>query len=121
MNETATPAPKSNRAAMMIVFLVVVVDLLGFGIVLPLLPLTGKEYLEPIFPGESGRVWVGLLTGLLLSVFSLMQFLFTPSWGRLSDRIGRRPVLLVGLVGSVVFYSLFGFAAGLPVPASATL
>jgi MFS transporter, DHA1 family, tetracycline resistance protein len=118
MNEPAT-APKSNRSAMMIVFLVVVVDLLGFGIVLPLLPLTGKEYLEPIFPGEPGLV--GLFTGLLLSIFSFMQFLLTPSWGRLSDRIGRRPVLLVGLVGSVVFYALFGVAAGLPVPESATL
>jgi MFS family permease len=57
---------------------------------------------------------VGVITGLLMSSFSLMQFLFAPIWGRVSDRIGRRPILLLGLVGSVVFYALFGFACGLP-------
>ena len=46
-----------------------------------------------------------------MASFSLMQFLFAPLWGRLSDRIGRRPVLIVGLLGSVVFYALFGVAS----------
>lgn len=55
----------------------------------------------------------GLIVGLLMASFSLMQFIFAPIWGRLSDRIGRKPVLLVGLGGSVVFYSLFGFACSL--------
>src|ERR1051326_1730769 len=109
----AAPPAKSNRSAMMMVFLIVVIDLLGFGIVLPLLPVTGDEYLTPIFPGDEGAVMRGLMIGLLLSSFSAMQFLFAPGWGRLSDRIGRRPVLLVGLVGSVLFYSLFGYAAGI--------
>ena len=49
-----------------------------------------------------------------MASFSLMQFLFAPAWGRLSDRIGRRPVLLVGLTGSVVFYALLAFALALP-------
>jgi MFS family permease len=48
-----------------------------------------------------------------MSSFSLMQFLFAPMWGRVSDRVGRRPILLLGLVGSVVFYALFGYAASL--------
>ena len=56
---------------------------------------------------------VGLLTGLLMASFSFMQFLFAPLWGRVSDRIGRRPILLIGLAGSVVFYSLFGYACSL--------
>ncbi len=115
-SQDALPTPaRSNRAAMMTVFFVVVVDLLGFGIVLPLLPVTGEEYLKPLFPGDADaqRVTRGMMIGLLLSSFSLMQFLVAPAWGRLSDRIGRRPVLIVGLIGSVVFYSLFGYAASL--------
>src|SRR6185369_3970906 len=49
-----------------------------------------------------------------MSSFSLMQFIFAPVWGRVSDRVGRRPILLLGLGGSVVFYALFGFASDLP-------
>src|SRR5262245_18559757 len=109
MNEKAS-VPTTNRSAMMTVFLIVVVDLLGFGIVLPILPITGREYVTPLFEDEPTR---GAMIGLLMATFSAMQFLFAPAWGRLSDRIGRRPVLLVGLVGSVLFYSLFGYAAGI--------
>jgi MFS family permease len=116
---TSSQAP-SNRSAMIIVFFVVVVDLLGFGIVLPILPVTGKEYIAPLMPHGSEKA-VGAVIGLLLACFSAMQFFFAPMWGRLSDRFGRRPILLVGLVGSVVFYGLFGFAAGLPVPDEAML
>jgi DHA1 family tetracycline resistance protein-like MFS transporter len=53
----------------------------------------------------------GLIIGTLMSSFSAMQFLFAPLWGRISDRIGRRPVLLLGLAGSVIFYGLFGYAS----------
>jgi MFS family permease len=56
---------------------------------------------------------VGLIVGLLMSSFSLMQFIFAPIWGRVSDRIGRRPILLLGLAASVVFYALFGVACSL--------
>ena len=96
---------------MMIVFLVVFIDLLGFGIVLPLLPRIAESYARRFFPEPAWMV--GLVVGLLMSSFSLMQFLFAPVWGRLSDRIGRRPILLIGLLGSVVFYSLFGYATSL--------
>lgn len=89
------------RGSLIVVFLVVFIDLLGFGMVLPLLPIYGK-----LFAASSS----GLTIGLLMSSFSAMQFVFSPLWGRLSDRIGRRPVLLVGLAGSVVFYALFGVA-----------
>ncbi|MBA3316018.1 MAG: MFS transporter [Planctomycetota bacterium] len=92
---------RSRSASLAAIFAVVFIDLLGFGIVLPLLPRYGKY-----FDAE-----VGL--GALVAVFSAMQFIFAPMWGRLSDRIGRRPVLLVGLAGSVVFYGLFGVATGL--------
>ncbi len=104
-------APKAAKA---VVFLVVFIDLLGFGIVLPLLPLFADGFVKNYF-GADAKDWIeGLILGLLMSSFSLMQFLFAPVWGRISDQVGRRPVLLIGLAGSVVFYSLFGYAAGLP-------
>ena len=108
------PGGTTPRSALLIVFLVVFIDLLGFGIVLPLLPLIGDVYLADYFPGGKSSAQGGAVLGLLMSSFSLMQFIFAPIWGRVSDRIGRRPILLIGLAGSVVFYALFGFAAGMP-------
>jgi MFS family permease len=94
-----------KSAPHVVAFLTVAIDLLGFGIVLPLLPI----YAEHLLGGIPAALH-GLTIGGLMASFSLMQFLFSPAWGRLSDRIGRRPVLMVGLIGSVVFYALFGLA-----------
>lgn len=104
----AQPAPaKSNRSALLIVFLVVFIDLFGFGIVLPLLPRIAEEFI----PGGRTNPLNGMILGLLMASFSAMQFIFAPIWGRVSDRVGRRPILLMGLVSSVIFYTLFGFAS----------
>jgi len=92
---------RSRKASLAAIFAVVFIDLLGFGIVLPLLARYGKYF--------DAHQWLGVL----VASFSAMQFLFSPMWGRISDRIGRRPVLLVGLAGSVAFYALFGVATGL--------
>ena len=105
--------PPSNRSALLIVFLVIFIDLLGFGIVLPMLPRIAKTYVSHVIDPEDAKT-TGAVIALLMSSFSLMQFLFAPGWGRLSDRIGRRPVLLLGLFSSAVFYALFGYAASLP-------
>ena len=94
------PTQPPARLPLKILFLIVVIDLLGFGIVLPLLP----RYAERLHAS-------GAVIGALFSCFSAMQFIFAPLWGRLSDRIGRRPVLLVALAGNVVFYGLMGVAA----------
>jgi DHA1 family tetracycline resistance protein-like MFS transporter len=112
----AAPSAESNRSALLIVFLVVFIDLLGFGIVLPLLPVIGDAYVSQLIPGVQGEenALAGMVVGLLMASFSLMQFLAAPIWGRVSDRIGRRPILLIGLAGSVVFYALFGYACTLP-------
>ena len=93
------PASRGSLAA---IFLIVFIDLLGFGMVLPLLPIYAESF------GVQEHGWE---IALLMSSFSAMQFLFAPLWGRLSDRVGRRPILLLGLLGSVVFYALFGLAA----------
>lgn len=110
---TETPANSSEsalKAARLTVFLVVCIDLLGFGIVLPLLPVYAKDILEPAGVSRQLHGWV---IGGLMSIFSLMQFVFAPIWGRISDRVGRRPILILGLAGSVIFYALFGYASTL--------
>lgn len=107
VNESSntTPSNPAPRATMLTVFLVVFIDLLGFGIVLPLLPRVADRYLT-----DQSDFAKGLILGGLYSSFSIMQFIFSPVWGRLSDRIGRRPVLLMSLTGSAVFYGLFAIA-----------
>lgn len=85
-----------------IIFLTIFIDLIGFGIVLPLLPFYAQDF------GATP-----LVIGLLVAIHPAMQFLFAPVWGRLSDRYGRRPILLVGLVGSGVSYLIFGLATSL--------
>ncbi len=82
-----------------VVFTVVFIDLLGFGIVLPLLP----TYAATFGVGPAA-------IGLLVTSFSLLQLVAVPVWGGISDRLGRRPVLIVGLVGSTASYLLFAFA-----------
>jgi MFS family permease len=76
------------------------------------MPRQAGVYLEGVAPAVRGAV-----IGLLFAGFSLMQFVFAPAWGRWSDRVGRRPVLLVSLTGSVVFYSVYAVAVSLPVEA----
>ena len=91
-----------RRASLFVLFLTVFIDLIGFGMVIPFLSFYAREY------GASG-VTVGAVVG----IYSIMQFFFAPVWGRLSDLIGRRPVILISLTASCLGYILFGFARGL--------
>jgi len=90
------------KSPLSVLFITVFVDLLGFGIVLPLAPFYAEFY------GATG-----FQVGLLMMVYSLMQFLFAPLWGMLSDRVGRRPIILLSLVGSSISYLIFGLAPSL--------
>lgn len=87
-----------------IIFLTVFLDLMGFGMVLPVLPLYAAD---PRFAASPAEI------GWLMASYSLMQFLFAPLWGVASDRWGRRPVLIIGLFGSSLSYLLYGLAGSL--------
>jgi multidrug resistance protein len=78
-----------SSSALGVIFLTVLLDLLGFGLVIPILPLYAEKMHASDFE-----------TGVLLAIYSVMQLLFSPIWGRLSDRAGRRPVLLISILGS---------------------
>lgn len=90
---------KNQRGSILTVFLVVFIDLLGFGIVIPILPYYSKSF------GASG-----FELGLLMASFSLMQFFFAPFWGRLSDRVGRKPILLFTIAGTSLALLWMGLA-----------
>lgn len=91
-----TPQSAPRRASLATIFLIVFIDLMGFGIVLPNLQLYGRDF------GISNYF---LLT-LLGATYSIFQFLFAPVLGRWSDRVGRRPVLLISQVGTLVGFLL---------------
>ena len=97
---TEAPPTDQRRAALLVLFLTVFIDLLGFGIVIPFLPL----YAERMHVGAFG-------IGLVLSIYSMMQLLFAPVLGRISDHVGRRPIIMLGLLGSALSYVIYGFAA----------
>jgi len=99
-----------RRPSLLVVFLTVFIDLIGFGIVLPLLPIYSRNF------GANG-----FTIGAIMASFSAMQFLFAPAWGRLSDRIGRRPVLLVSTAGAALSYITFALGSGLANPKAALL
>jgi MFS family permease len=102
---TAAPAPANGRAAAVpLLVLAVFLDLIGFGIVVPQLPLAAARFDAH-----------GVVAGLLVATDSLFSFFLAPVWGRLSDRVGRRPVILVGLAASAASYALFGLAPSLAV------
>ena len=91
-----------KKSPLATILLVVFVDLIGFGMIIPILPLYAKN-----FQAEEWQI------GLLLGCYSFMQFLASPVLGYISDRIGRKPVLLVSLVGSAIGYAVMASAQSL--------
>jgi MFS family permease len=91
-----------NKKQIALIFLAVFIDLVGFGMVIPVLPFAAEHY------GADG-----FTLGIFVASFSLMQFLFSPLWGMLSDKMGRRPIILVGLLGSSISFLVFGLSTSL--------
>ncbi len=103
-----TTAHPMRKASVLVIFLTVFIDLIGFGIVVPLVPVYSRHL------GAEG-----VMIGVIIASFSAMQFLFAPIWGRLSDRHGRRPMLLISTAGAAASYVLFAVSAGIESPATA--
>ncbi len=88
-----------QKRSLALIFFTVFLDLVGFGIILPLIPYLAREFSA-----------TPLEIGLLMAIFSFMQFIFSPMWGKLSDRFGRRPIILTSLFGATFAYVFFAFS-----------
>jgi len=93
---------EQKKSQLTVIFFTVFIYLVGFGVIIPITPLLGKQF------GASATQ-----VGLLMSIYSFMQFLFSPFWGKISDRVGRRPILLFCLLGEGCSYLLFAAARSL--------
>ncbi|SDN41350.1 MFS transporter [Bacillus sp. OK048] len=91
-----------TKRALPILFLVMFLVMIGFGIIIPVLPFYAEELGADTFQ-----------LGLLMAVYSLMQLIFAPFWGRLSDRIGRKPVMLIGIAGLALSFFIQAMATEL--------
>lgn len=85
-----------------ILFITLVVMMLGFGIIIPILPFYVEQF------GGGGKEM-----GYLMAIFSVMQFIFSPIWGNLSDRFGRKPILMVGILGNAISMIILGLSNSL--------
>jgi DHA1 family tetracycline resistance protein-like MFS transporter len=99
----AAPPPPSPKGVLSVIFLTVFLDLVGFGMVIPILPIYSHD--------NAAKGWE---IGAIMGVYSLMQFAFSPLWGRWSDRIGRRKPMLIGTLGATLAYAVFALGSGMP-------
>lgn len=105
MENTVLSAEAQNQkptSALVVIFFTVFLYLVGFGVIIPIIPILSREF------GATS-----LQAGLLMSCYSLMQFLFSPFWGKLSDRYGRRPIIIFCLFAEIFCYLLFAYASSL--------
>src|SRR5581483_11695400 len=104
MQEVQTQNRVSRISPLLLIFLTVFIDLIGFGIVIPILPIYAESTTFHASPAAIG--W-------LMGSFSLAQLIFSPILGRLSDRVGRRPVLVFSVLGSALAFLMMGLAGSL--------
>ena len=104
---TSTPAPPARRAALVFIFITVLIDILAFGLIIPVLP----HLVEQFIGGDTRTAawWVGIFG----TVFAAIQFFSAPIQGALSDRFGRRPVILLSCLGLGLDFILMALAPNL--------
>ncbi len=104
MSESNPPATASSSKGILgVIFLTVFLDLVGFGMVIPILPIYAHD--------NAAKGWE---IGAIMGVYSLMQFVCSPLWGHWSDRIGRRKPMLIGTLGATIAYVIFALGTGVP-------
>src|SRR5215472_5967614 len=96
---------RGRQAALVFIFVAVTIDTISMGITAPVLPLLIKHM--------AGGANAGLMNGLFMAVFALMQFIFSPILGALSDRYGRRPILLLSIAAMGLSYAGMGMATSI--------
>ena len=104
--KTLSPEDRQMHVQLALLSLAVMINVLGFSLIIPLVP----EYVQRGLHTTPGDPRIGEYGGWLTAVYALMQFLFAPLWGALSDRIGRKPILIGSLIGDAIFYTLFGLS-----------
>ena len=98
------PVAPQSKLTLAFILITILLDMVGYGIILPVLPqligeLTGGSVAE-----------AAVIGGYMVFFYSLMQFVFGPVLGNLSDQFGRRPILLISLIGLTIDYTIMGFA-----------
>jgi DHA1 family tetracycline resistance protein-like MFS transporter len=106
----STPERREMHTKLGLLMITVLIDLIGFSIVIPLIPafITGGLHESRRAAQTDPRI--GSYGGALISVYAFMQFIFAPIWGRLSDHIGRKPIIIASLIGDAIFYAIFAFS-----------
>src|ERR1041384_2267578 len=89
------------------------IDMVGVLMIFPLLPFYVKKFGENGITIFGAHIGIGIITGFTIASFTVAQLISAPMWGRLSDRVGRRPILLIALTASGIAYLIFGFADSL--------
>ncbi len=101
----------SNTRILLTTFLTVIIDMLGVGIIIPIFPMLILPQSEfYILPANYGISNAFIMSGWLLSIYSIFQFIFSPILGQLSDKYGRRNILFVSILGTSISYLIFAYA-----------
>src|SRR5262249_51152176 len=101
-----TPNAAPSRKALIVIITTVILNAMGYTLIIPIAPFLVSKYVSD--PNQ-----IGIAVATLTSIYAICQFIVAPGLGVLSDRFGRRPILLICLLGSAIGYLLLGFGGAL--------